>query len=284
MALVRWRWLNRRAGAALALRRAGLGIHRTSAHSGFQFLPAAGDDRLATRRAPAPLYVRRRPPGRLGEGAARDADLKRSPYWENLPRVERWVSRLPGNWAEDTGDAGLTKEIVALLRDGKGSEACDLAVRQLVEGKARAGSLWDAVHLAAGELVISVAMRGSRPDGDALHANTAANALHYAFRASTLTRTRLLLTLQALAWMPLYGSLSKEKKRLVQATDITSLKEGYLVGPAEAAIEQILATRTDQPLEAGRLAFAFGERHAEPLLCKARRLIPAKCTGEMRTT
>jgi hypothetical protein len=130
-------------------------------------------------------------------------------------------------------------------------------------------------------LVLSVAPRGSRPDGDALHANTAANALHYAFGVSTRTDTRLLLLLQALAWMPMYGNVSKQKQRLTQATDITSLTGAKLPSQPEAAIEQVLATRTDSPAEASRLAFAFGQRHGvEPLLRAARRLVPAKCTGD----
>src|SRR5207249_10930519 len=114
--------------------------------------------------------------------------------------------------AEGKGNEGLTKDLVALLRDHKGDEACDLAAKQLTGGTAQAGAVWDAVHLAAGELVLSVAPRGSRPDGNALHANTAANALHYAFRASTLPDTRLLLVLQALAWMQWYRP--EDKKRL----------------------------------------------------------------------
>src|SRR5207244_8393975 len=88
-----------------------------------------------------------------GKEYATHADVR--PYWANLPRVARAVGRLPGGWAESQGNEGLTKDLLALLRDGKGDEACELAVKQLTEGKARAGAVWDAVHLAAGELVLS---------------------------------------------------------------------------------------------------------------------------------
>src|SRR5215475_13125906 len=53
------------------------------------------------------------------------------------------------------GNEGLTKDLLAMQREGKGDEACDLAVKHLTEGKAQAGAVWDAVHLAAGELVMS---------------------------------------------------------------------------------------------------------------------------------
>jgi hypothetical protein len=201
------------------------------------------------------------------------------PYWANLKRVESAVRQLPGDWAGANGNEGLTKDLVALIREGKQGETCDVAVRQLIEGKAQAGAVWDAVHLAAGELVLSVKPRGSRPDGNALHANTAANALHYAFRASTLAETRLLVTLQALAWMDLFRN--SRQKDLTRPTDITLLTGAKLPDQAADAIGAILATRTDEPYEAGRLSFAFAERHRpELLLDAARRLLPVKSTRD----
>src|SRR5262245_6739900 len=124
--------------------------------------------------------------GLAGWGREHETHSDMKPYHANRPRVERAASRLPGDWAEYTADERLTKDLLALLRDGDGDKACDLAVKQLTEGKARAGAIWDAVHLAAGELVrrSKPFSPGSQRNGDALHANTAANALHYAFRAS----------------------------------------------------------------------------------------------------
>jgi hypothetical protein len=199
--------------------------------------------------------------------------------WANLKRVEKVADRLPGDWAGDQGNEGLTKDLLALLRDGRGDEACALAVTCLTDGKARAGAVWDAVHLAAGEQVLSVKPRGSRPDGNALHANTGANALHYAFRASTLPDTRLLLALQALAWMDLYHQ--SKKKDITRPTDITALTGARLPDKPAEAIDAILASRTDKPYEAGRLAFAFAQCHRpEPLLRAARRLLPTKSSGD----
>jgi hypothetical protein len=216
-----------------------------------------------------------------GKEHADHSDVK--PYRANLPRVAKAVEKLPGHWAESQGNEGLTKDVLVLLRDGKGDEACDLAVKQLVDGKAQAGAVWDAVHLAAGELVLS-----SKPfspkgqtNGDALHANTAANALHYGFRASTRPDTRLLLALQAMAWMPLYRNLSIKKKLLTPEIDVTRLRGDKVPEKPEAAIDAILATRSEKPHEAGRLAFAFAQQHqTEPLLRAARRLLAKKATGD----
>jgi hypothetical protein len=212
-----------------------------------------------------------------GKEHAGHADVR--PYWANLRRVEKAAGRLPGNWAEGQGNEGLTKDLLGLLRDGKGDEACDLAVKHLTEGKARAGAVWDAVHLSAGELVLSSKTHAAhRPvNSCALHSNTAANALHYAFRASSRKDTRLLLTLQAVAWMGLFRECIVKGKHLVAPTDITALTGPEPPDKPDAAVDEILATRTAKPHEAGRLAFAFAQRHRPELLLRpAQRLLTRK--------
>jgi hypothetical protein len=216
-----------------------------------------------------------------GNEHAEHADVR--PYRANLPRVARAVGRLPGDWAGAQGNEGLTKDLLALLRGGQGDEACDLAVTQLTEGKARAGAVWDAVHLAAGELVLSSETHAAhRPvNSSALHANTAANALHYAFRASGQEDTRLLLTLQAIAWMDLYRTGVIRGKHLVAPMDITALAGPEPPDKPQAAIDEILATRTAKPNAAARLAFAFAQRYRPELLLRpARRLLPVKSSGD----
>jgi hypothetical protein len=129
---------------------------------------------------------------------------------------------------------------------------------------------------------------GSRPHNDrrpvnssALHANTAANALHYAFRTSAQQETRLLLTLQGLAWMHLFRSGIVKSKHLAEVLDITQLTGARLPERPEAAIDEILAIRTARPQEASRLAFAFAQRHpVEPLRRAACRLLPSKSTDD----
>ena len=211
---------------------------------------------------------------------ANGPDVK--PYWPNLERVEKSLRRLPPDWAGSAPNDGLTKDLLLLVRDRKSSEACDLAIERLTSGKAQAGAIWDAVHLAAGEQILSTALRrGARPDGDALHANTAANALHYAFRASSEPATQLLLTLQALAWMTMYGELTKKKPLMEGNVDIALLQADPLESKPDAAIEEILASRTASPHDAARLAFAFAQHHApEQLLKQARRLLVWKSTGD----
>src|SRR5262245_12493954 len=216
-----------------------------------------------------------------GKQHAEHSDVR--PYWMNLTRVEKAVGHLPGDWAETQGNDGLTKDLLSLVREGKVDEACDLAAKQLTEGKARAGAVWDAVHLTAGELVLSSKTHAAhRPvNSCALHSNTAANALHYAFRASGREDTRLLLTLQAVAWMDLFRKGVVRGKCLVRPVDITALTGAKLPEQPEAAIDAILSARTAQPHEAARMAFSFAQgHHPEPLLRSARRLLPTKSSGD----
>src|SRR5262249_56266249 len=110
----------------------------------------------------------------------------------------RQLGKLPPTWAAAKPDAAATRELFALLREGKAEPACDLAVEQLLRGVG-GQALWDAVHLATAELMVrhkSGWGLASRP----LHPNPSTNALHYAFRTCTASRTRLLALLQAVAW------------------------------------------------------------------------------------
>jgi hypothetical protein len=217
-----------------------------------------------------------------GKAHAEDADVQ--PYWANVSRVQKAIGQLPGNWAEDKGDEGVTREFLVSIRMGNPAATCDLAVQQLLGGKTKAGAIWDAIHLAAGEMMLGArfASEKTQRNGDALHANTAANALHYAFRSSTASETRLLLSLQALAWMHLYRHLIQKKNLLDEALDISTLTGAELPKTSQAAIDEILATRSAQPYHAARLAFSLAQKHDgdDELIREALRLLPVKASGD----
>jgi hypothetical protein len=70
--------------------------------------------------------------GLAGWGPERAHHSDVLPYWTSLQRVEKTVCRLPGNWAEDQGSAGLTKDLLTLLREGKGDEDLGKGVRNRI--------------------------------------------------------------------------------------------------------------------------------------------------------
>src|SRR4051794_38032336 len=57
-----------------------------------------------------------------------DKTLQRQPYHANRERAQRATGKLPANWAEAEADAGLTRDLLVLIREQKADEACDLAV------------------------------------------------------------------------------------------------------------------------------------------------------------
>jgi len=120
-------------------------------------------------------------------------------YLPNLARVDKVLGKLPAGWSVGRADRGATAEGFALLRQGQSELTCELAVKQLAGGVG-VQPLWDALHIAAAELLILHATDtgiAARP----LHANTTVNALHFAFNASSDPRVRLLIMLQATAWV-----------------------------------------------------------------------------------
>jgi hypothetical protein len=213
-------------------------------------------------------------------------DFEKQPYLANVERVRKAVPRLPGDWAGVQSDPGPTKEILALLHDGHTADACQLAVTQLVEGKARAGSLWDAVHLTAGELIMRESDTGNL---GGVHAVTSTNALHYAFRMCGRAETRLLILLQAVGSM---GEFRNQMAPGLKDTSISRLTTLEIPRSEEAAAHEILAAGAHKPRYADKIAsiageaapkaFRYAQKYSEPdaFFREARRLICLKSVEE----
>jgi hypothetical protein len=119
-------------------------------------------------------------------------------YPANVTRSEKLWEKLPAGWAMGDTQPEATRELFALLRQGQSVEASELA-GQLLATRVGAQAVWDAVHVVAAEMLI-LHPGDAGMGGRALHVNTAANALHYAFRTTASSQNRLLILLQAVAW------------------------------------------------------------------------------------
>jgi hypothetical protein len=187
---------------------------------------------------------------------------------------------------------------IDLLRGQRTSEACDTVIGHLKAGKVKAGAIWDAVFLAAGEMVMC-AQKSAEP----LHANTVANALRYAFETSGVSSTRLLALLQALVWSCRFRAKLVKKNWLQAPVEITTM----VAAPVKDGADEILATLShgkrdhgsansspvpgwhgtafnSQPWrhEAARKAFAVAREQStsDELFRAAARLLPAKADGD----
>ena len=157
-------------------------------------------------------------------------------YGPNLARTDQVLERLPAGWPAGRADRAATAEVFALLRQGQSERACELAVKQLSEGIG-AQSIWDALHVAAAELLIlhdSEIGMAARP----LHANTTVNALHFAFNASLAPRIRLLILLQATAWASDFIRSHLGDQRL-NANMPVDLAGAQPLAPAAMAVREI---------------------------------------------
>ena len=224
------------------------------------------------------------------------AGMSGQPYASNQLRVRANLDKLPANWAEAVSNPGLTGELLARIRDRDSQSACELAIRELVAGKAQAGAIWDAVHLAGAEMLLCC-QKNSEP----LHANTVANALHYAFQVSERAETRLLVLLQAVGWMVLFRINMANKGWLRDPKRVTDLDGERIPDDPAAAAAQILrdasagpgAKPTDNPIPgwkglnynnqpwrylAARRAFTFAKKFpgSGTLVREASRLLPLK--------
>ncbi len=196
--------------------------------------------------------------------------MKPDAYWlPNTSRVDQHLDKLPTGWAGDKADAGATRELFALLREGQADAACELANKQLLSG-INAQAIWDAVHLTTAELLVRHETGwglASRP----LHSNTSTNALHFAFRTCISSRTRLLVLLQAVSWAAekTGGDLAGKALRDIR---IMELAGDSLPAKSEDAVAEIFALLPARSYrwdaQAKKAVLAYGERADADQACR----------------
>ena len=188
-------------------------------------------------------------------------------YRANIERLKSLQPK-PG-WEAVTGDTAATESLVTAIRQSSPDEVCGQVATQLNNGKLTAGSIWDAVHLAAGELRMRA--RGGAALGS-VHAVTSANGLHNSWLAATGERTRLLLALQAVGWMTQFRTAAGARPENLRDLQIASLERQD--GTLEQAWSDIGA---NNDAAAARLAsIAASDGGVEKLFAGALRLVVTK--------
>ncbi|HEX6963835.1 MAG TPA: hypothetical protein VF175_18350 [Lacipirellula sp.] len=193
-----------------------------------------------------------------GDNPAKRDDEADRPYRENQELVEE----INKDWLEGKPDEGAASELLSTLRGGSRQEACQQVVEQLNRG-VHPQSIWDALHLGAGELLTR------QPGIVALHAMTTTNALRYAYETSGDPRTRKLLMLQNAAFLPMFldgmGGRGDVKEANVEELDPAE-------GDETPEIDQIFATLGEDRTAGARLALRRLEetKNAEELIDAAR--------------
>jgi len=125
-------------------------------------------------------------------------------YQVNRERAAQAVGNLPASWAKRTPARFATLEVYRQLREGHTDATLEHVNGELVAGRVSAGAIWDAIHLAAADLLFRYRTGGLTIGGFLIHSVTGTNALRYGFETCADDRVRFLLLLQAI---PLIGDL-----------------------------------------------------------------------------
>lgn len=195
-----------------------------------------------------------------------DHNLDGQPYAHNVERAERTHDQLPVNWASHQADKQRTIDLLQVMKRGKWWNSNDWVAEHLIDGSIKAGTVWDAIHLLGAELMLLIE-RGGRIGTRALHANTAASALHHVFATSLDSWTRYLTILQALSWTTEFMLEVRSRDGMLEG-DVATMQPVEQVGDNQETIAELLAAlpprgfleRLDDrsgPLKAAELTFSL---------------------------
>jgi hypothetical protein len=184
----------------------------------------------------------------LFDGARPEA-ARRS--WEEcVERAAAILPRLPASWDGAADETSQVRGLAACMLAGDVAAARGRAADALVDGGLRAQDAWDAVHVAAGCVVMDY------PKIISTHAVSSTNALHYGFRSSRDPRTRLLLLLTAVGWTAEFAARHRANLTAVESLDLVGERPST---DGKHAAAEILDSVSTNPPRAARLAFALAE-------------------------
>ena len=182
------------------------------------------------------------------------------PYDANLANA----AKIRDEWTLGKPDPGATRSLLDTLRHASPEDASAEVVAALNRGVAP-DSLWDAVNLHAGELMMRA------PGIVPIHAVTSANALHYIHGASGDDRTRRLALLQAAGWQPLYRDMMRADRKVA----IDALEPITPDADGDDAVGEVFADLGSDRHKAAGKALGYLARGGSPelIFAAARRLI-----------
>jgi hypothetical protein len=179
-----------------------------------------------------------------GDNPAKRDDSADRPYRRN----QELARKVRPTWQEGKPDKAVAADLIQALRTASSDDACDKVV-ELINGGAAPQSIWDGLHVAAGELLMR------QPGIVALHAVTSTNALHFAFQESGNDETRRLLLLQNAAFVTMFRDAIRGRGGVKDVTiDKLTPAEGDSDG---GSIDQIFADLGKDPMSAARKTLRY---------------------------
>jgi hypothetical protein len=184
------------------------------------------------------------------------------PWRENLKRA----AKLRADWQRGKVDPQATADLLAVTRKGNWSDSSAAAAELLNKGVDPA-SVWDGLHLTAGELLMR------QPGIVGLHCVTTANAMYYLYAASGNDETRRMLLLQTAAFLAMFRQAMGSRGQVREDIRIDTLeKADFKATGAEAVAEVFAAVRRNRdnvPAARKALALLAADPAAGPALVAA---------------
>lgn len=167
------------------------------------------------------------------------------------------AAKLPPDWQGGRDDISAARTLLQELRTANSEQAVGATARLLAD-HVSAHTVWETVMMFAAELILR------RNNIVALHASTAANAMHYCYLVADEDRARRLQLLQAVSFMARFRSMverdSRTRDRRIDAID-----------PLPAVdLDQIFRTLGRNRIEAVRQALGWLEAGGDAAALGAR--------------
>lgn len=175
----------------------------------------------------------------------------------NTVLARKILPELPGDWiSRGSADPTATEEVLAAIRESRPVSASAAVARMISKGSAGSAEAWEGIHLAAGELMMRL------PGILGVHCVTSANALHYAFRMSAETETRLYLLLQGVGWMAQFGSFMSGEDGF-RDFDISGMSGADVAEGSDEGAAEILGLLDADADQAARKAYGYAHAHPD---------------------
>ncbi len=203
-------------------------------------------------------------------GNPADRDERADRPWR---RNQKAAKGLPANWQQGKTSREATLGLLTTLRSGSEEEAAD-KVTDLLKRSVGPRSIWDALLLAAGELLVR------QPGIIALHSVTTTNALHYAYRFAREDQTRRLILLQNASFLPMFRDSMHGRGRVGEFA-IDEMEPLEVKAGGRDAVDEIFADVGGNTMAAARKTLAYLQAGGplEPWIEEARKLLVHKSTG-----
>ncbi|MGA2187336.1 MAG: hypothetical protein ABSH33_02330 [Steroidobacteraceae bacterium] len=201
--------------------------------------------------------------------ALQNSDAGPTPAGRDLAPDQPWrlnlqrVREIPRNWKQGRNDSGARAELHAALYRVSELEAGPVVVELLRRGISP-DAIWQVLFDTAAELLLN------RPGIVPLHAQTTANALHYAYRVCADEATQQMSLLQCAAFLAMFRKAVGMSQPDVS---LAALEPLPLDGAAGDALEEIFAdVSAGRRVQAARKSLGYLQRGNDPdaLIAEAR--------------